>query len=364
MSRNSLGVPAARAVATGVVVVLLTVGCSDRFGGAGTSVDGPVVSLTEDASGVQVTQCDASASVSRADAAAKTGAESNWAAPCATYAKTICQRMLDCGPWAFWGNVGGLQNCQDRVGGAACERQMCSPGSNVTPGALIDCAAALGGQTCAQRQVNLPAVCSWAGSLADNSGCLYDNQCQSRRCDRAGDGVCGLCMPLSHEGEACDFTRRSCESGFACVENSGRWACAQLLSEGASCNSRTQCARHLACIGGRCTPSRNVGEPCSIHLDCTYEQDVTCLPAPSGAGQVCTFASHPAPGETCDSTRGMFCSGRGACKDASGSLAVSGVCCAAIGDGQPCDGSTPCLYGAACRGGICTTAGLVASSCN
>lgn len=288
--------------------------------------------------------------------------ENRWASSCAEYGKAYCEPILACATSMLLGSFTSLDECQGFLGGDDCEKRMTSSGSTVTPEGLRACAAALSAQTCGQRSQSLPAECSWSGSLPNDSRCQYDSQCQSRRCHKSSAGFCGTCTPLAGTGETCDPVQRSCDINLACAQNSGEWKCAKLLAEGDSCNSIYQCGWGLACMTGRCSPAKKTGESCLANRDCAPDHDLTCLAGASGGTQVCTTVSRVTVGEACATDQGILCSGHAVCKGTDGNVAISGVCCAPVENGQPCNGSTPCQYGAQCLTGKCTTAASV--SCN
>jgi hypothetical protein len=322
---------------------------------------------------------DASADV---DARVETGshgpadtlASASWPIACSAYAKAVC-RLAACRLYTIYLIFGSEENCEARYGGVECEAQMTSAGSRVTPSSLSACAQALSAESCGDNWSLVPAECSWQGSLADNSSCTYDQQCQSGLCDLAAGTWCGLCKAKIPAGGSCPITKRECQNGLVCAEtlcsvvtdagicNQGQWVCTMPASEGDACVSPVQCNWGLVCEGGRCVRVKSRGAACADGLECNPEEGLTCLPNPSGSGNSCQPWSWADAGESCNDFAGLECLDSAICKAKDGSGASVGVCSAAAAPEAPCGTDIACQYPARCIGGKCQTASDMASSC-
>jgi len=297
---------------------------------------------------------------------------STWSAACSAYAKAYCAQYLACYTGVMLERLGDLNTCEARFGGVYCESRMVSPGSSATASDLTTCAAAISAQNCSEWFVNVPVECMWRGTLSDGSPCEYDQQCGSTRCARVSGSWCGTCTPRVSLGGQCDPSLRDCERNLVCGAGVGcsgslpdggtcgetsDMICTTPVPEGGSCATNFECASALACISGHCSPQRRTGESCAGGLECTRQEDVMCK------GAVCSAVSHATPGQACDYTNGITCLASGICKGADGQPNAIGVCVAPLADGQPCNGSTPCLYPSRCMAGKCMTAADAAELC-
>jgi hypothetical protein len=345
-------------------VLVLVAACGDSGGGAARG----------DAEGDLPGDVRADAQPASDSSAGEAG-QGALAAACADYASAFCGRLEACDPLALHGTMGSVAACQDRLGGVACERRFTSAGTTASPAQIAACAAALRGQSCAQRSGTTPEACRLAGALALDARCVFDNQCQSGRCGRDPAAWCGRCQPMVTAGGACDPSQRPCEAGLLCADaacagtvQNGRcvgkvsWICTAPVPETGACTTRYQCASAMACIDGRCAPAKRKDQPCTGRLDCAREDGTICAATASGT-PACRAVSYAEAGEPCDGVAGTLCRASAVCKGTDALPAAMGVCSAPIPDGQPCTESDACAYPALCIAGRCVTPGEAIGTC-
>ena len=314
----------------------------------------------------------------RADAASDDAAFSTWAEACTSFAKAVCARAQACSAFSFAQTIGTTGNCEARYGGANCEIQMRSRGSVVTPEMVAACADAIEAQTCADRYVGHPAACAWQGSLADQSACTYDQQCQSERCDLVTGTWCGSCKPRILLGGLCGSpSERSCQRGLVCADSkcstsladggtcgaNAEWVCTTPVALGGNCLGDFECSWGFTCINGRCLQAKKGGEACSGRLDCAPDQDLSCAPKVTGGDSVCMAITRSTLGDSCNEGKGIYCIGGTMCRGTDGQPASVGVCGSLGEDGSACAGTMDCPYLTLCVGGKCESAATASGSC-
>lgn len=191
----------------------------------------------------------------------------------------------------------------------------CTPVSGAPHGSRTACAAGTGA-TCNAQACNgsdrtachYPSVATTCSANA----CAAGVETHSSTCDGAG---------------ACTDVPKSC-GAFAC----GPSACKT------TCTTKADCVAGYSCVGGACTPSVDLGKPCSDPAACGdlfCVDSVCCGTSSCAAGESCGL-----PGKlgTCAKKNGTACTtdpecGSGHCAD--------GVCCdlACKGQCEACDGT-------------------------
>lgn len=274
-----------------------------------------------------------------------------------------------------------MKEARDRAT-IACRLQAGAPGTSMLDAAARRCGDALHEGTCG----SLPASCALVGTLAAGQVCAYDAQCSSGWCVTGATipgkpAYCGTCVAKAGAGGACSLTS-DCNRGFTCVMGACRapaklgdscehrqdpiqsdclepnhcdalGTCAAPVQRGGECGAH-DCASGLIC--GRCDP---VGSPSQCgDLDCPSGQ--VC--ADSATSYRCAAPKFANPGESCNTTVGVFCARRGELTGGCFSYRnIYGVCNTIVSDGEACDPlpwTTPwtkreCDRYAGCWDGIC-----------
>jgi hypothetical protein len=303
---------------------------------------------------------------------------SNWAAACSAYVEAQCGRMLACYPVGFHQDYADIRDCEDRYGGINCETKMASSGSLVTPSSLVACVSALSAQGCGDRYFGRTQECMWKGSLPDSSPCTYDNQCQSGWCDLPSDTWCGACKTTIAVGGSCpNAFGQGCQSGFICANSvcnvtlkdggicsgSESWVCTSPSAAGSPCITTFQCAWGNACVGGQCTPWKQLGDSCEGSYVCSLEKDESCLWGQDAGSKTCAPVAYAAFSAPCHMATGIVCAASGQCIVAGGTSSLDGTCAAPSDDGASCDSAANCRYPSRCIDGKCVTAAGAAGTC-
>lgn len=254
---------------------------------------------------------------------------------CEAFARTVCDRALQCAPAVVRVGLGYGRSFADRDAcvartALACREWLRAPDTTLRADGLSACAARYATGACAEvaarfldERLGCEAV---AGTRADGAACSSAAQCRSGQCRPRTDGECARCVARtavpSRVGDPCG-RGRPCAYPQQCVESRCAWG----PVEGEACGD---CVPYLAsrCVEGRCLapPVRAEGEACG-------NSDGASTPRPSGCE----------PGSDCVN-RNDFGAGR---------------CRALRREGEACDvyGDRTCLFPARCVRGRCTLPG-------
>ncbi len=227
--------------------------------------------------------------------------------------------------------------------------------------------------TSCKLDAGCPGVCARYENLALGEACLPEICLDDReRCEQCALGlVCSnnVCRPEWQLGDAC-AAAIDCKPNLWCNRTLGQ--CQPVAQLGETCSdfedTAPPCVQDLWCDGptfgtGVCQPKSDAGGPCDQDGDCV--ETATCLPTADPLVHVCG-AKQP-NGAVCDSyadCESDLCDGDvcapqpvasescvGEC--AEGFTCKSSVCVENRAAGQPCDGTTECVY-SRCENGLCT----------
>jgi N-acetylneuraminic acid mutarotase len=162
--------------------------------------------------------------------------------------------------------------------------------------------------------------------------------CNAQKCDGADRTACHFpsiattCSANASAGGV-ETHASTCDGSGACTDvpkSCGAFSCGPTACK-TTCTSKSDCIAGYSCVGGACTPSVDLGKPCSDPAACgdLFCVDGTCC----GTSSCATGESCGLPGKlgTCAKKNGTACTsdpecGSGHCAD--------GVCCDAACKGQ------------------------------
>jgi hypothetical protein len=205
------------------------------------------------------------------------------AASCAEYAEVTCARRLECAAGAFALEWGTAERCE-AAAQEDCESRRDAVGSGLTAAVIAECATELESASCVVVKDYELARCLARGSLADETACLYDEQCAGGNCYRVlNSNWCGVCKTLGDVGDECALDPDdglSCAPGLICTvagvcEEGGP------ALEGESCAPETlrRCATSFRCGAGYvCVPLLPADAACEDLFDCDIHQGLFCDP--------------------------------------------------------------------------------------
>ncbi len=275
---------------------------------------------------------------------------------CADNAAARCRKIASCSDdFLIHSRFGNVTTCETRLQ-LACRATLAAAGTGNTAADVEACAPTFAGQTCEDYHDGLftSACVVKAGAGAAGAGCSYGAQCASTFCLVPEGAACGTCAPIPKDGDACT-SGLQCGAGQACSKATSK--CATYVSLGAACGLGVPCAIGLTCVGatatamGTCAASVTTeGAPCALlpkdGPDCDRALGLYCGPT----SKTCTAIRLAGPGKPCGVMGDTFtdCSAGGLCVLGSGM--TTGVCKAAVADGQACDDTAgpPCLSPARC----------------
>jgi len=255
-----------------------------------------------------------------------------------------------------------------------CVRALSMKGTSVNASRVQACADWLQGRSCEGTSSTSPCDLDDPGTLPDGERCFDETQCASGYCYRDTSNMadygdyafsCGVCMPRTPLGVACDYDTpceegaycgnanicvlppgvgQSCEESYVCAGDAscdyGSGLCVAPVANGSACTSQSMCAYGSTCVDGVCDPGRGLGEEC----------DFGCAGALTCIEGRCAKPTYVPPGSVCDED--TYCQ-VGSCS----SYYEPGVCPTLLADGAPCNDSASnaqCNYGSVCRGQVCT----------
>lgn len=273
-------------------------------------------------------------------------------AACDAFAKALCGKINECGPFLTTVLYGDLATCEARLA-LACPPAYAAPGVNATSKEIDACTSALAGASCDDMgSNNLPAACQLSpGDLADGAPCGDDLQCASSHCGEPMNEHCGLCSPKGAAGAAC-VENGDCAKGLIC--SGGNKTCVAPGKMGAPCDANNVCSPVYACRKGTCQAPLQQGASCDFNVQTTLPE------CDLGKGLYCEFFSQKCSplktakgGQDCGvvgfeyilCVAGSTCSATGQSQ---------GTCLGPIPEGGACDPAKPaCLSPAQCIDSKC-----------
>jgi hypothetical protein len=267
-------------------------------------------------------------------------------------ATALCQRYQACAPAFIQLGFGTVDLCTSREANTIA-KVIGANGSTVTPDQFEACAKAIPGASCADvLGRNLPAVCKYAGTLADGMPCADDAQCMNERCKVATYQTCGTCTSPAAAGAVCAVDD-DCKNGMKCVNT----ACVAYGAMGDTCDDTHPCNATLGCVSGKCAMPLGPGSDCSgtSKQGCDQLNGAFCDPF----NNKCVTLQYADPSATCgfsnDAGTITLCKGPGSdCANITAPT-FQGTCAAAAADGTSCaiDGGPTCEGPAVCQSGMC-----------
>lgn len=318
-----------------------------------------------------------SASTSSSDAG--TGASADTA--CGHSAKATCTEMQACTPANIEATYGDEPTCEARLK-ATCLDSLSAPSTGNTADKAEACAQAYGGYACAdyQNKTNVPGACQQATGLRSNGGaCLYAAQCQGGFCAIVPGSACGTCADLPTQGDSCEQLT-TCGPTLNCAGDT--LVCTAFAAQNQACGVGQPCGAALSCVApggagtaGTCQPASQPGAACDGTLRTSASCDGALSQYCDGVTKQCAQTTYAAAGQACgyDSSTGTFvgCTA-GTCEGADPSHGQLGTCVGRAADNGTCsvpDGgaSTPsagCLPSARCISSSGTCQVVTASDCH
>ena len=339
----------------GVLAVSLHAGCSSKSTAHGTASDdgGPGKSGAQGASGADQdgSRADSSSGGAAGAGGASGGSDGGGTAgsgggpagvDCEALAEVQCNRQAACSSFSVDAGWGGVASCKARLA-LYCKISLSAPGSDPMSG--VSCAAKLSSMSCQDLYADDVTLCDIRGTRSDGSACMFDRQCSSGICSRAGTSSCGVCaQPVGQNGECLPDGR--CAAGLGC--NRAR-RCVPAGSRGSPCDVQTApCSALLSCISGTCGDPLPLGSSCdSADQNCNSTAGQICFSL--GGNAVCRQKVIVTSGQ-CGlvGTELRQCRGDYTCN-------ASYICQRRPVEGEACDPAIPglCMWPAECKSGVC-----------
>jgi hypothetical protein len=296
----------------------------------------------------QCQACDVAGSVGTCTAVAS-GPAHGTRPSCAPYlcaagaCATTCASKADCAAGSY---CDATKHCvAEKPNGLAC-----GAAGECTSGLCVDgvcCNAACAGQCEACDVPGSLGTCRAVTGASHGArvACAAGTgaTCNAQRCDGSDRSACHFTTSATTcSANACaggvETHASSCDGAGACADvprSCGAFVCGATACK-TTCATKSDCLAGYSCVGGACTPSLDLGKPCSDPAACG---DLFCVDGVCcGASACATGESCALPGKvgTCTKKNGTPCTsgpqcGSGHCAD--------GVCCdvACAGQCEACD---------------------------
>jgi hypothetical protein len=300
-------------------------------------------------------------------------------------ARGRCGALEACIGKTLLGPVFENNDCVDFTTRQLADRHLHYLGASISAGrvtfrasALEACRKAIVALGCDVTSRPLPAECEDAieGEVELDHGCNIDQDCKGDAyCDKGMQETCpGTCAPLQAAGLPCNSSTQ-CASGLMCLGSS----CRTPLSEGDACQNRivnSECPPGLVCQGRdgdeTCQSietlySAKLGEDCDLYGK-LCEVGLVCA-SQSAQNTQGKCAQPSAAGTTCRRAEPNQCPATQYCKTTSASSmeratpGSDGVCAERPAAGQSCEFSASCKPGARCIGEQCRALQSAGGTC-
>jgi hypothetical protein len=359
-----------------LVIIILLAGCGDNIG---LQIDDAMAPLGGDAGD---SADGAAADATGNDAMRWTGMPIDLDSFGADYFGALCTALLQCDLFTNFLSIDECVQYYDIYFDGIKTKYLRELGAGLANGTIqmdmavvSKCLEDLKSGICPSALASPACSMMLTGFQAEGSECYINEECAApgAACEKANcEHACcaGTCQGLASLGERCS-AQRPCVLGAYCVRNATGESVCQSGAQDSPCNDDFECRQDMWCNRGTCASDLQIGEPCTLHAQCSFNSLCVGTMIPGNNSGRCARVSQP--DDICDSYcfGAMYCdapdfSALGRCRQ----LPVEGEnCYASLGRCSgiflSCDPSWVCKQlpglGEACVTGVCAP-GLVCTS--